>query len=82
MVEDKEYVTRSEFGRLVELVEENTLTTNRVEENTAGVVAMFEAASGAFKVLDTIGKLGKPLLYIGVLVTAVSTYIANIKGVK
>jgi hypothetical protein len=80
--EEKEYVTRSEFGRLVEMVEENTQATNRVEKNTEGVVAMFEAASGAFKVLELIGKLGKPLIYLGGLVTLIATGIANFKGVK
>ena len=45
--DEKDYVTRSEFGRLVEMVEENTLATRRVEENTEGMVAAFEALAGA-----------------------------------
>lgn len=37
----------------------------KVETNTAAVVAAFEAAQGAFKVLEWLGKVAKPLLWIG-----------------
>lgn len=42
-----------------------------IERNTRDVIAAFNAASGAFTVLEFIGKLAKPLLWIGAGVTAV-----------
>jgi len=59
------YVTQSEFGRLVELVEENTIITRQLESSTADVVSAFSAMQGGFKVLETIGKLGKPFAVLG-----------------
>jgi hypothetical protein len=37
---------------------------DRVEENTAGMVKAFEAASGAFLVLEWLAKIAKPILWI------------------
>lgn len=43
---------------------------DEIDSNTKGMVAAFNAASGAFVVLEFLGKLAKPLLYIGGLITA------------
>lgn len=61
---DQEYVTRSEFGRLTEMVEENTKLTREVANSTEDVVSAFLAAKGAFKVLEVIGRIGKPITII------------------
>jgi hypothetical protein len=38
------------------------------------VVAAFQAASGAFLVLETLGKLAKPILYVSGLCVALAVY--------
>jgi hypothetical protein len=47
--------------------------------DTKDVVAAFAAAQGAFKVLETLSKLAKPLLWIGGLVAAVATFWDHFK---
>jgi len=47
----------------------NTDTTKRIESNTEDLVAAFEALKGAFKVLEFIGKVGRPLLYVSGAIT-------------
>ena len=37
---------------------------DRIDENTSGMVTAFQAASGAFTVLEFIAKLAKPVLWI------------------
>jgi hypothetical protein len=48
----------------------NTATTNRVEANTAELVAAFGALQGAMRVLEMIGRLAKPVAAIVGLVAA------------
>ncbi len=48
--------------------------------NTANVVAAFNAASGAFKVLDFLGKIAKPILFVGGLMTALGVVWQNWRG--
>lgn len=55
---------------------------DRIDENTQGVVKAFEAATGAFLVLDWIGKLAKPILFIGACITAVGLMWDNFKTHK
>lgn len=55
---------------------------DRIDENTQGVVKAFEAATGAFLVLEWIGKLAKPILFIGACLTAISVAWDNIKPHK
>lgn len=47
---------------------------DRIDINTDGVVKAFEAASGAFLVLEWIAKAAKPILFIVGIVTAVATW--------
>jgi hypothetical protein len=78
-------IQESDFGSLqeevrqlsgrIELVEQdlknNTAATSRVEQNTSDLVAAWSAAKGAFKVLEIIGRIGKPLLMISGLLAAI-----------
>jgi len=49
-------------------------------ESTKDVVAAFAAAQGAFKVLETLSKLAKPLLWIGGLIAAIAVFIQDFKS--
>lgn len=44
---------------------------DRIDQNTEGMVAAFNAAQGAFTVLDWLTKAVKPILWIGSLGVAV-----------
>lgn len=48
---------------------------DRIDKNTEGVVKAFEAASGAFLVLEWIAKAAKPILFIGGLIAAAITWV-------
>lgn len=50
---------------------------NEIDENTKGMVAAFNAAAGAFVVLDFLGKLAKPLLLILGVAGAASLFMQN-----
>ena len=52
---EKEVSHAEIYARLM-LVEEKV---DRIDQNTQGVVKAFEAASGAFLVLDMLGKVAK-----------------------
>lgn len=51
-------------------VSENTKLTKHVADTTDGVVAAFKAMTGGLKVLETIGKLAKPMLFVVGIATA------------
>ena len=61
---------REIYDRLVAVEGKVDLLT----ENTKDVTAAFAAARGAFVVLETLGKLAKPLLWLGGLLAAVVTF--------
>ena len=46
---------------------------DKVAKDTEGMVAAFNAASGAFTVLEWLAKVAKPLLWIGGCVAALIT---------
>lgn len=50
-----------------------------IEKNTKDVVDAFEAAKGAFAVLELLGKLAKPMLWIAGLITAVGVFWQTFK---
>jgi len=52
---------------------------DKVSEDTEGMVAAFNAASGAFTVLEWIAKIAKPLLWIVATVAAFITVAHNTK---
>ncbi len=72
---DKEVSHAEIYERLI-LVEQKV---DRIDKNTEGVVAAFQAASGAFIVLEALGKLAKPILYISGLCIAAGIYWQTIK---
>ncbi|RYF80353.1 MAG: hypothetical protein EOO29_14185 [Comamonadaceae bacterium] len=60
-------------------VAENTTATRNVERNTADLIEIFLSWKGAFKVLDQMGKLAKPLGAIFVLGAAMIGFWQAIK---
>lgn len=72
---DKEVSHAEIYSRLI-LVEQKV---DRIDQNTQGVVAAFQAASGAFLVLETLGKLAKPIMYLSGLSLAVGIYWQTFK---
>ena len=63
---DHDITHKEIYDRVVRLEEK----VDRIDTNTAGMVAAFNAAQGAFMVLDWIAKIAKPILWIAGLGTA------------
>ena len=49
-------------------------------ESTKDVTAAFNAAQGAFKALETLSKMAKPLLWLGGLFVAVMAFWDHFRG--
>lgn len=52
---------------------------DKVATDTEGMVAAFNAASGAFTVLEWLAKVAKPLIIIGGFLAAIGVYFTNHK---
>lgn len=52
---------------------------DRVEQNTNGIVKAFDAASGAFTVLEWLSKLAKPILWIAALGASIVAAVEHFK---
>ena len=61
------------MDKLYKLNEDQDNRLKKLEGGTADVVAAFEAARGAFKVFEFIGRLARPFLWIAGLGTVVVT---------
>lgn len=61
-------------------LDDNTATTARVETNTTEMLEFFNSVKGAFKVLDMLGKLAKPLAYILMLIGAITAFWLTLKN--
>jgi hypothetical protein len=72
---DHEVTHREIFERL-KAVE---LKVDKIESNTEGMVAAFQAAQGAFTVLEWLAKVAKPLLVVGAFMAAIAAAWTNIK---
>ena len=72
---EKEVSHAEIYARLM-LVEEKV---DRIDENTQGVVKAFEAASGAFLVLEMLGKIAKPVLFLGGIFIAAGVWWQSFK---
>lgn len=59
---------------------ENTAMTKRIETKVGSVVEFFENATGAFKVLEGLGKLAKPVGYIAAAAASLLGVWAAIKS--
>lgn len=68
------------FVSLEAELRKNTAVTEGVQRDVALLVDLLNAMRGAFRVLNWIGKLAKPLGYIVMLATAVAGFWAAIKG--
>jgi len=53
---------------------------DNLSNSTKDVTEAFNAAQGAFKVLETLSKLAKPLLWIGGLIAAIAIFIQDFKS--
>lgn len=51
-----------------------------LNDSTTGVVKAFEAAQGAFTVLETISKLVKPLLWLAGFVAAIVVFVQDFRS--
>ena len=67
---------REIYDRLVAV----EVKVDALTENTKDVTAAFNAAQGAFRVLETLSKLAKPLLWLGGLFVAVAAFWDHFKG--
>ena len=52
---------------------------DKIDKATTDVVSAFNAAQGAFTVLEWMGKIAKPILWVGGVVTAVGIIWQNIR---
>jgi hypothetical protein len=66
-VSNHEITHKEIYDRVVRLEEK----VDRIDSNTDGIVAAFNAAHGAFIVLDWIAKVAKPILWLAGLGTAI-----------
>jgi len=66
---------REIYDRLVEVESK----VDKLDKKTDAVVNAFEAAKGAFTVLEFLGKLAKPLLWIAGLSTAAMAALEHFK---
>jgi len=49
-------------------------------KSTKDVTEAFAAAQGAFKVLETLSRLAKPMLWVGGLVMAIALFVENYRA--
>lgn len=52
---------------------------DKIDKATADVVSAFNAAQGAFTVLEWLGKLAKPILWVAGFITAAGILWQNFK---
>lgn len=61
---------------------ENTIATRRIDASTQDIVEFFESMKGAFKVLNWIGKLARPVsAVVGLCLALWGVYLAWRSGV-
>ena len=73
---DHDITHREIYDRLVAVESK----VDNLSTSTDGVVKAFDAAQGAFTVLETISKLVKPLLWIGGLLAAIGIFVQDFKS--
>ena len=72
---DHDVTHREIYDRLVAV----ETKVDSIADGTKDVVKAFEAAQGAFTVLEWLAKAAKPLLWLGGLVAAVVTFWDHLK---
>jgi len=55
---------------------------DKIDRATENVVAAFSAAQGAFTVLEWLGRLAKPILWVGGAITAIGITWQNFREVR
>lgn len=75
MAEQLDISHREIYDRLVAV----EAKVDRIEKNTKDVVSAFGAAQGAFTVLEWLGKVAKPILFVGACITAVGVAWHNFR---
>jgi len=69
------------MARIEKSLAANTAATRRVETNTSDLVDLFESFKGAFKVLEGLGKIAKPVAAVVGLGAALLSLWAGFKGI-
>lgn len=75
MAEIHDVTHREIFERLIAVEQK----VDKIETNTEGMVAAFQAAQGAFTVLEWLAKVAKPLLIVGGFLAAIGAAWTQIK---
>ena len=70
------------MGRIETELQANTAATEAIRVSTAELVEVFRAMQGAFKVLNWLGRLARPMSYIVALAAAGVGLWSAIKGHK
>lgn len=68
--------------RIEDELSENTKLTAQLATNTADIVEFFAAMQGAFKVLNWIGRLAKPIGVIAAAAASIAGAVSVLKGAK
>ncbi len=71
----REVSHREIFDRLIAVEEK----VDKIDSNTEGMVSAFQAAQGAFTVLDWLAKVAKPVLWVIAFVAAAVATVEHIK---
>lgn len=71
---------KKRLDRLEDALTEYTQLTQKVVTQTAELIEFFDAMKGAFKVLNWLGKLAKPMAAIAALGVALAGLLASAKG--
>ncbi|AQV94742.1 hypothetical protein BJN34_12715 [Cupriavidus necator] len=80
MSEDNFQALVSRVDGLEAELKRNSEATARVESNTADIVEAFQAAAGAFKALNWIGKIARPVGYVAAAVSGIVAAWSGVKG--
>lgn len=72
---DHDITHKEIYDRVVRLEEK----VDRIDQNTDGMVSAFNAAQGAFTVLEWLAKVAKPLLIVGGFLAAIGAAWTQIK---
>ena len=79
ILEDVEQL-KSSVKKLEAGLAKNTALTEQVASNTTDVVEAFRAASGAFKVLEYIGKAARPMFWLISVVAGATAFWTTVKS--
>lgn len=67
---------------MADALTKNTELTAQIKSNTSDLVDLFTAARGAFKVLEGLGKIARPLMYISAVISAAVAAYKTYRGLS